>query len=61
MHTTPVGKKQSQMRHNRPQRLQVGGGGGHADLTCPRLLIGLGTPVQLFGQNPWLCVGHLAV
>lgn len=33
----------------------------HVDLTCLRLLIGLGTSVLLFGQSPWLCIDHLAV
>lgn len=38
-----------------------GWGMEHVDLPCPRLLIGLGTSVQLFGQNPWLCIGCLAM
>lgn len=33
----------------------------HVDLPYPWLLIGLGTSVQLFGQNPWLCIGCLAM
>lgn len=46
-------------------RAATGPAGGwgmeHVDLPCPRLLIGLGTSVQLFGQSPWLCIGCLAV